>query len=399
MISILRWFFGWSEFSLQGSENNFLTHFKDRVWMVRKINKTTTVRCMTKDFKTLEESSVDFGCLVLKIKDSGFLNFLKKYKFRFGLFVGLLVFLLANLISSFFVWDVEIIGNALVTDEQIFKICDENGLHFGGFIFKINERDIEHKIKEKYSQISWISLNRIAGKYIIEVSESKKKPNIVDWHGPCDVISQFDGEILYIEAYSGLPLVGVGDFVKKGQILVTGVQAVEGLDNVIYSHSDAKILAKVKQHNEISIKKNSLIEQTTGLQKQDKFLILFGLKIPLKLNKKSDSLVKSDETFKPLEFLGLRFPILIDTITYDVYEKVNLKEDVRNIKRILANKQKKWEEKELMGNIILNREYKFEEKDDYVKLNADVLVEQRVDEKAPINLEIEDYVKNEKKEV
>ena len=333
---------------------------------------------------------------MLKTKDSGFLNFLKRYKFRFGLFVGLLVFILTILISSFFVWDVEVVGNALVTDEQIFKICDENGLHFGGFIFKINERDIEHKIKEKYPQISWISLNRIAGKYIIEISESKKKPNIVDWHGPCDVISQFDGEILYVEAYSGMPLVDVGDSVQKGQILVTGVQTVEGLDNVIYSHSEAKILAKVKRYNEISIKKNSLIEQTTGLQKQDKYIILFGLKIPLKLNKKSNNLIKSDETFKYLEFLSLRFPILVDTITYDVCEKVNLKEDVRNIRRILANKQKKWEEKELMGNIILNREYKFYEVADEVKLKACVTVEQRVDEKAPINLEMEDYVKNKK---
>ena len=28
MIAILRWFLGWSEFSLEGSENNFLTNFK-----------------------------------------------------------------------------------------------------------------------------------------------------------------------------------------------------------------------------------------------------------------------------------------------------------------------------------------------------------------------------------
>ncbi len=393
MIEILRWFLGWSEFSIEGSESVFLTNFNESVWMVRKNSKFVTARCMTKDYKFLEKSAVDCGCFLLKIKDAGFLNFLKRYKFRFGLFVGLIVFFLAILISSFFVWDVEVVGNALVTDEQIFKVCDENGLHFGGFIFAVNEQNIEHKIKEKYPQISWISLNRIAGKYIIEVSELKSKPNIVDWHGPCDVVSQFDGEILYVEAYGGTPLVDVGDLVEKGQILVTGVQAVKGLDNIIYSHSEAKILAKVKHHNEISIKKNSLIEQATGLQKQDRRLIIFGVKFPFKIHRKSENLVKSGETVKPLEFLGLRFPILVDTTTYDICEKVNLKEDVRNIKRILANKQKKWEEKELMGNAILSRKYMFEENEEEVKIKADVFVEQRIDEKAPINLEMEDYVK------
>lgn len=388
MIEILRWFLGWSEFKIEGDLNEFLTSYKKNLWLVEKRKGFVLARCMTKDYYNLKKTGRSYGAVLTKIKDHGLLNFLKRYKFRFGLFIGGLVFLLAILASNFFIWDIEVVGNALVTDEEIFKVCDKNGLHFGSNIFSIDEQNIEHKVKEEYPEISWISLNRIAGKYIIEVSESKAKPDIVDWQGPCNVISAYDGEITYVEAYSGTPLVEVGDMVKQGDVLVTGVQEQKDFDNVIYTPSDAKILANVERINKVSLKKNSIIDQKTGLQKTEKRLSLFGFKIPIKVNKKDDNAVKTSDTYKPLEFLGLRFPILIQTSLYDVYEKIKLKDDdIEEIKRHLIEQQKEWEIKELMGNKILGRKYDFEERRDKVILTAYVIVEQRIDTKAPIEIE------------
>lgn len=389
MIGILRWFLGWSEFKIEGDSSYFLTKFSKNIWMVRKYKKNIVAKCLSKDYEFLKKNALKFSCILTLYKKVGFLNFLKKYKLRFGFLVGLILFFLIMLVSSLFVWNVEVFGNAKITDEQIFKICDANGLHFGSFVFNVNESDLEYKIKEKFPEISWISINRIAGKYIIEISESKQKPNISNLKGPCNVISEFDGEILYVEAYSGTPLVDVGDFVEKGQILVSGIQETKEMEGVIYTPSDAKILAKVKHYNENSIKKNSIIKQKIGLQKKDLQLNVFGLKLPLKINKK-DNLIKNSEILKPLEFLGLRFPILVKTIIYDVCEKVNLKEDLKEIKRVLVKNQKNWELQELLGNPILNRRYIFEEKKDCVNLFSEVIVEQRIDRKVPIELEEEE---------
>ena len=138
------------------------------------------------------------------------------------------------------------------------------------------------------------------------------------------------------------------------------------------------------------MKKNSIIEQKTGIKKFEKRLFLFGIKIPLSLNKKQDCVVKSSENYKHLEFLGLRFPVLIQTTTYDVFEKINVKNDVDVIKRLLFKEQKEWEQKELLGNDILSRKYCFEDGEEGVLLKADVVVKQRVDEKAPIKIDITD---------
>ena len=390
MISILRWFFGWSNFRAEGSVSSFLTKFKRHIWMVKKKDGFIYGRCVTKDFESISEEAKKCGCFLTKCKDHGFLNFAKRFKLRFGILVGILLFFIAMMVSSLFVWDVEVVGNAVVTDEQILKVCDENGLHFAATIFNVNEQDIEHKLKEKFPEISWVSLNRVAGKYIIEISETKGKPNIVEWQGPCDVISKYDGEIVYVEAYSGTPLVEAGNVVKKGDVLVTGAQEMKGMDHFVFSHSDAKIFAKVTRHNETFLKKNSIIEQKTGIKKFEKRLFLFGIKIPLSLNKKQDCVVKSSENYKHLEFLGLRFPVLIQTTTYDVFEKINVKNDVDVIKRLLFKEQKEWEQKELLGNDILSRKYCFEDGEEGVLLKADVVVKQRVDEKAPIKIDITD---------
>ena len=391
MIGILRWFLGWSEFKIEGEVSEFLTKFKKIVWKVTKNKKYVYARCLTKDYKYLKKNAVYCGCFLTKFKNVGFLNFLKKYKFRYGLLIGLLVFFLAIFISSFFVWDIEIFGNSLITDEEIFSVCDKNGLHFGSFVFNVKDKNIEYKLKEKFPEISWVSLNRVAGKYLVEISELKEKPKILDWTGPCDIVSDYDGEILYIEAYRGLALVEVGEHVEKGQVLVTGVQKTKELqDEVIYTPSEAKVVGKVKKSNEISLKKNSVIDQKTGNQKIDKKLCLFGLKIPLRLHKKNKNLVKVSENYRPLEFFKIRFPILINTVYYDVFEKINLENDVRNIKRILLKEQKKWEEKNLVGNIILNRKYSFKEQGETIKLKADVFVEQRIDKKVPLDLEKEE---------
>lgn len=395
MIGILRWFFGWSEFKLEGNINEFLSKFKTNIWNVEKQGKFVLARCITKDYVVFNKSSAEYGVVLTKIKDFGLLNFLKRYKFRFGLLIGCFFFFLIIFISNLFVWDIEIFGNALVSDEQIFKVCDENGLHFGSLITAIDEQNIENKIKEKYPEISWISLNRIAGKYIIEISEFKEKPEIVNWQGPSNVVSKYDGEILYIEAYSGNPLVSVGDSVEKGQILVSCVQQLKGIDTLAYAHSDAKIIAKVNRYNKTKIRKNSVVDQKTGLQTTEKRLILFGLKIPIKINKKKKNVIKTKETYRPLKFLGIRFPVLLQTSIYDVYEKINLDGNEDLMKKFLLQKQNEWEKKEFVGDIILGRKYEFKDDDDFFILDAKVVAEQRIDRKVPAE---EEYLKEKEKE-
>ena len=387
MIVLLRWMLGWSEFSIEGNVGAFLNAAKRGVWMVRKQNGIVFARCLNKNYKYICDIAKKKGCCLKKYDSKGLTYILKKYKFRLGLAVGAGIFIFFMFISNFFVCEVEVSGNIQIDDEKIFQVCDKFGLHAGNIVFNIDERQIEFELEKLFPQIAWVSVNRVASKYYIEISEAREKPDIIDKSGPCNVTAAFDGEIISVEPYSGFSLVEAGDFVTKNQLLVSGIQEIENSDEVIYSHADAKIIAKVERNNEIRCQKFITRSQKTGTRQNKKNLLLFCFKIPMDFQRIKENAVKSEESLEPVELFGIRLPIFVQNNIYDIYDETDVDGDFEQIRRMLANDQQKWELKELAGSKIISRSYIFEESDSELILKAKINVEQRIDEKHPIQMQ------------
>ena len=379
MIVLLRWILGWSEFSIEGNVGAFLNVTKKLLWMVQKQNGTICARCLSKNYRYICDIAKQKGCHLKKIDSKGLSYILKKYKFRLGLALGAGIFIFFMFISNFFVSKVEVSGNIQIDDEKIFQVCDKFGLHSGNIVFNIDEKQIEFELEKVFPQIAWVSVNRVASKYYIEISEAREKPDIIDKSGPCNVTAAFDGEILSIEPYSGFSLVKAGDFVTKNQLLVSGVQEIEDKNEVIYSHADAKIIAKVERNNEIKRSKCITRSQKTGIKQNKKNLLLFCFKIPMDFESIKENAVKSEESLEAIELFGIRLPIFVQNNIYEIYDETDVNCDFEQIKRMLANDQQKWELKELAGSKIINRSYVYEESDFEVILKAKLSVEQRID--------------------
>lgn len=386
MISLLRWILGWCEFSIEGNMGSFFYATKKEIWKISKRDSVLIARCLTKDYKYICEVAERKGCLVEKCREGGFISILKKYRFRLGVVLGVCVFILLMVISNFFVWEVEVSGNIQLSDEQIFRVCDKFGLHSGNIVFNIDESQIEFELKREFPQIAWISINRVASKYFIEISETKKKPDIVDQSTPCNIVAAFDGEILSVEPYGGLTLVKAGDVVTKNQLLVSGVHEIENSNEVIYSHANAKIIAKVERNNEIKRSKCIVRSQKTGLQQDKKILLLFCFKIPITFEKIDEHAVQVEEYVEPIEVFGIRLPIFIQNNIYDIYDEKKIENDVEQLKRLLMNDQKKWEIKELMGGRIICRDCAYEETKNEIILKSKLVVEQQIGEKHVIDI-------------
>ena len=387
MIVLLRWILGWSEFSIEGNVGAFLNVTKKFLWMVQKQNGAICARCLSKDYKYICDIAKQKGCYLKKYDSKGLSYILKKYKFRLGLAVGTGIFIFFMFISNFFVSKVEVSGNIQIDDEKIFQVCDKFGLHSGNIVFNIDEKQIEFELEKIFPQIAWVSVNRVASKYYIEISEAREKPDIIDKSGPCNVTAAFDGEILSIEPYSGFSLVKAGDFVTKNQLLVSGVQEIQDRNEVIYSHADAKIIAKVERNNEIKRQKCTTRSQKTGIKQNKKNLLLFCFKIPMDFESVKENAVKSEESLEAIELFGIRLPIFVQNNVYEIYDETDVNCDFEQIKRMLANDQQKWESKELAGSKIIGRSYVYEESDFEVILKAKLNVEQRIDEKHLIQIQ------------
>ena len=182
-------------------------------------------------------------------------------------------------------------------------------------------------------------------------------------------------------------MVEKGDFVAKNQILVSGIQEIENSNQVMYSHADAKIIAKVERINETRCQKFMARSKKTGLRKNKKNLLLFCFKIPMDFQQIKENAVKSEESLEPVELFGIRLPVFVQNNIYDIYDQASVDGDFEQIRRMLANDQQKWELKELAGSKIVSRSYIFEESDSGLILKAKLSVEQRIDEKHPIQMQ------------
>ncbi|MDE5600481.1 MAG: sporulation protein YqfD [Oscillospiraceae bacterium] len=387
MIGFLRWLIGWIEFDIKGNYNFFLTEVKKNVWMVKKQEGILSARCFLKDYKYILKIAKNKQCVLNVLREVGFPYIIKKYRFRLGLAVGLSIFVFIMIVSNFFVWDVEVHGNVMISDEKIFRACDRFGLHSGSIISNVDEKEIEFALKNEFPEISWISINRMASKYDIEISELRPKSEIVDDEQPCNIVAAFDGEILSIEPYNGFTQVKAGDVVKRDDLLVSGIKEIEDKEEILFAHADAKVVAKVDRNNEIIRPKYAIRKQKTGEQQIKKKFLFFGLKLPLDFNKIDEKGSECQNYSEPIEIFSIRLPIFIQTTVYDIYEEVKIENDLQQLKRLLMYDQKNWETNELKNSKIVGRTYDYEETEDAIALKANCVVEQRIDEKRPITLE------------
>lgn len=391
MIKILRWLSGYTEFKIEGNTDKFISKFRSILWEVKKSKGKFHAYCLTKNYKKIELEAGNYESVLTKVHDFGFLNFLRKYVLRKGLVVGFIVFLFLLTFSNFFVWNVELQGNVQIPDEKIYRVCDSCGLHFGAFILGIDESQVEFNLKKAFKEISWVSVNRMAGKYVVKINEGDLKPQLIDDpEQPCNVVAAFDGLVLSVKPKAGFVQVQAGDYVKKNQVLVSAIKQDKKYVDVLYAHSDAEIVAKVERFNRISLPKISIRKQSTGkVQTFDKIKFL-GLTIPVESKKLAKNSEKTIEYCEPIEFLGIRLPIVCEKTIYEVFDEIKIENKPSQIKRMLLNKQLEWEKSELNNSKIINRNYDFSETENEIFLNAEILVCQRIDKKHPIQLLEED---------
>lgn len=393
MIKFLRWILGYSKFKIEGNVDLFISKFSNVLWSVKKQNGNFYANCLTKNYKFLDAEAKKYECFLTNCANLGFLNLVKRYILRKGIVVGLIIFALILFFSNFFVWTVEVHGNVLIPDEKIFRVCDKCGLHTGAWIFGVNVEEVEFKLKEAFKNIGWVSVNRFAGKYVVEIKEGELKPDIVaKSNHPCNVTAAYDGLILSIKPFSGFVQAKAGDYVKKNQILVSAVDQNNKLNNVLFAHSDAEVIAKVDRYHEVSLPKLSVRRQRTGDMQIDNKIKLFGLNIPIESKKIGKNAVKINEYVEPLEFLGIRLPILCKKTVYDVVKSTKVMNDKDQIKRMLLNKQKDWENRALLNATILNRRYGFVENQEEIVLKTIVTVCQRIDQKQPVYISNDEVV-------
>lgn len=156
-------------------------------------------------------------------KRLGFSVFFSKYKDRTGLFAGAVFGIFLLVCSSLFVWDVTVTGNESIPESVVLDALEENGLTLGTYIPALDTERLEGILTLELDGISFISVNLRGTVAHIEIMEREENAEIVDLSSPSNLIASMDGQIAAMEITGGVNKVKVGEIVKKGDLLASGV--------------------------------------------------------------------------------------------------------------------------------------------------------------------------------
>lgn len=325
-ISKLNWFLGYHELSIPRSSCEDFLNLCLRYgfeYFGLKINEEE--KRATFFVRSLEYKDILTACRLwqIRVKSEGFYGFpskMLKYRGRWGIAVGAVLSLALFLLSQSVVWRIDVIGNERLSDERIIESLSQNGLSVGDWISQINANSVEQRVMINDEEVAWMSINFTGTVARVEVREIIDTEIVKPSTRPANIVSLYDAQIVSLEVYSGFVCVKEGDFVREGELIVSGLYKTEKAP-IRYLRASARVLARVTRTFEVEI---PLIQQQkvpTGEKIDQKTLNFFGNSIKLFTNYRNlpstCDIINYIYTFNPLS-LG-ELPISVETVTYLPY--------------------------------------------------------------------------------
>ena len=204
----------------------------NRIYKECKKNNLELFNIDRKDYKNIEFDIKTNNIKTLKIiansqkyeykeaNNSSIFKLLNFLKFRFGILIGTLFFVIVNIFSSFFVWDIKIYGNSKVTNAEILQVLKNQNISVGGVYKSSNLENIETTLTNSIESISLCSVIKKGTSIIVNIKEKLEIGDITSINADNDIVAIKNMTIIDLNVVSGTALKKVGDSVKAGETIV-----------------------------------------------------------------------------------------------------------------------------------------------------------------------------------
>lgn len=208
--------------------------------------------------------------------------FLPHLQRRKAFLAGLVLTVMFWIVSSMFVWDIQISGNCVITDDMIFQFLEQEGIQMGMRKSKLDIGELEKQIRRQFPQVTWTSGRLMGTRLLLELKENDA-PIPEDTQGADaiigrDLVAEYDGVITDMIVRSGIPQVTIGSQVAKGDLLVDGKVPIYAEDGTIREYrmvtADADIRMEHSGHFRIFLPADYILKKYTGREKTGYFMRL-----------------------------------------------------------------------------------------------------------------------------
>jgi len=380
LLKIVRFFRGYISFRLEGGSPerfmNLCASEKIALWHGEKREDGFCAKAPLSCGGKIEKLAVSCGGNIHLEKSTGIPVLLRRYRKRFGLTVGFFALAAIIMVLSLFIWQIEIIGNEILSDEEILAELSSLGVKKGTLRSGVDARDVERQMQIAFNDLAWIAVNLNGSVARIIVYERVAAPPAVADGIPYNIVADSSGIITNIEVYEGRAAVKIGDAVQEGDLLISGIIDSKG-DQSRYVHARGSITALTRESLSVTapFKSEELI---AGETKSFSWLEIADTKIPLFFSSSPEGIYEYEESYEDIPLLSILFPIkkIIRSVTF--YGKQTVSLDPSQAHKKAAELLAQREQLVFDGYVIVQRDVVGQETEEGFMISADYICERQI---------------------
>ena len=260
---------------------NACSHRNIDIWGLRPSGTSYEMYISVKGFRKLKPVIKKTRTKVTILKRFGLPFFLHRYRKRKLFFVGAVSSLLLIYLFTCFIWNIDITGNRLYTDETLLEFLEGKNVENGMAKRKVDCDRIVKDIRKEYDDIIWVSVSIQGTKLIVQIKENEDSIQVndsTDEEKAYDIVAESECVITDMIVRKGLAMVKAGDSVKKGDILVSGYIPVKNdageITGYQYQKADAQITGKMQIQYKDTVSTQYEIKKDLGIKKEEYYIVL-----------------------------------------------------------------------------------------------------------------------------
>jgi len=348
MVELLKYMRGYLRIRVWGfSPERFMNLCSNRAILLWDIVKEGDIYYMSislSSFYRLRPIARKTGTRVVILQRYGLPFLLPRIIGRKVFVLGLLCAVTFWIGSSFFIWDIELVGNYQITEDMFSGFLEEQEIKIGMRKETLNIEALEKNIRRKFPQITWTSAKLSGTRLEISIKENDA-PIIVEEpkaEGGQDLVAEYDGVIISMIVREGVPKVAIGDTVQKGTVLVEGSVPIYNEDATVreynYVQADADIVLEHTRTFRDKLPFDYIQKEYTGRIKKRYFVRYGEKKLAIPENRPYlvyDSLIRESS---PVALQKLGIPLFWGSCTYREYQNVEYEYTLEQAETLLNEK-------------------------------------------------------------
>lgn len=207
-----------------------------------------------RDFKRLKKLAKS-SYKITVVEDRGYKHALQKLWKKKITIAGVLLMVGFLYYQSLFIVEIQIDGYEKIDEPHLRQTLAEAGL-YEGCRKDVDLNKVKIRLYEEYDEISWAGITFHGNMAEVSIAEGEKPVETkVEQKKPCSIVADKAGYIDKIVPIEGVRAVKDGSYVKKGDVLITGIVPLRNVaygtesegETETYVHAEGTVQAKIPQ--------------------------------------------------------------------------------------------------------------------------------------------------------